>query len=180
MITIDEKLYITKEVNNIIISYSKSVVIRKLLLTFSFEEGSNNKTISPLLENANFCNGDLNPDIEFELFEFIHPFLKELNKNDTTALYFWTINNLYLNYLEVLEHTDDENFHENDSDKVFYFKFGRALAHKIYDPESTALDDELYEELKTLLISYASEFDLSLIDKYTKYDVLEMIERYCE
>lgn len=31
MITIDDKLYITKEVNNIVVNYSKNTVLRKLL-----------------------------------------------------------------------------------------------------------------------------------------------------
>ena len=166
MIDIDDKLYITKEVNSIVISYAKTVVIRKLLLGFSFEENSNNKTVSSILENVNFCNGDLNPDVELELIEFIYPFLKKLNKTDITALHFWTINNLYLRYLEDLDNNPEDDLDENDSDKVFNFKFGRKLAHKLYDPESTELDDELFEEIKALLMNYASEFDLSLITKW--------------
>lgn len=179
MITIDEKLYITKEVNNIVVSYAKAKIIRQLLLEFSFEKDDNNKVISTFLENTNFCNGILNPDIEVELIDFIYGFLKKLNKDDTTALYFWTINNLYLKYLEDLEHNPCKGFDEKDSTEVYNFKFGRILAHKLYEPESTALDVELLDELMRLLTSYASEFDLSVINEFTFESAENVIKNYC-
>lgn len=48
----------------------------------------------------------------------------------------------------------------------------------MYEPESTELDNELFEEIKNLLTFYATEFDLSLIDESTNEDVLGMIDNY--
>ncbi|PQJ82613.1 hypothetical protein [Polaribacter glomeratus] len=60
----------------------------------------------------------------------MYPFLKKLNKNDIIALYFWTINNLYVRYLEDSDNIPENDFDENDCDEIYNFKFGRKLAYK--------------------------------------------------
>lgn len=180
MITIDEKLYITKKVNKVVLKYAEKVVLKKLLKHFSFEKTlkKKKKKVSNLLESMNYYNGDIPPEIQFELIDLIYSFLEKLDTYDTTALYFWAINKLYLRYLEELEYASDDYFDENDSDEVFNFKFGRMLAQKIYDPESTELEDELFQELQNLLITFSTEFDLSLIDKYSIIYIKEAISSY--
>lgn len=180
MITIDDKLYITKEVNEVILDYARKVVIKDLLKQFSFEGTlkKKKKKVSNLLETVNFYNGDISPEVKIELIDFIDSFLNKLESKETTSLYFWTINNLYLRYLENLEHTSDPSFNQNDSEEVFNYKFGRMLAYKLYEPESTELIEELFQEIENLLVVFASEFDLSLIDKYTIQHIKETISNY--
>jgi len=179
MITINDKLYITKEINNIVFSYAKTVILRKLLIAFSFEKDSKNKTITELLESVNHCNGVLDMFVEEEMENIIYPFVKRLDKNDTTALHFWVLNNLYLKYFEELNDNDDNGVFIESNDVDFDFKFGRKLAHKLYEPEFTELDNDLIQELKNLLTNFASEFDLSVIDDYLFECISETIENYC-
>lgn len=74
----------------------------------------------------------------------------------------------------------DEFKHETDySIKTFRYKFGRELAYKLYNPESTELKDELVNKLQNLLICFASEFDFSLVDENSICEILETIEYYC-
>jgi len=179
MITIDDKLYITKEVNSIVVRYTRTVVIRKLLLEFSFEKNSKNKIITDLLGSVNHCNGILDMFVEEEMENIIYPFVKRLDKNDTTALHFWTLNNLYQKYFQEIEDNNDNDVFIEQSDENFDTKFGRKLAHKLYEPEFTELDNDLIQELKNLLTNFASEFDLSVNDKFTRKHILETIENYC-
>ena len=179
MITIDDKLYITKEVNSIVVRYAQTVVLRKLLLEFSFEKNSKNKNITDLLESVNHCNGVLDIFVEEEMENIIYPFVKSLDTNETTALHFWTLNNLYLKYFQDLEYNNDDGIEIEPNDADFDFKFGRKLAHKLYEPEFTELDNDLIQELKNLLTNFASEFDLSVIDDYLFECIYETIENYC-
>lgn len=174
MITIDDKLYITKEVNRIVVKYAKTVIIRKLLLEFSYDSDTEEKIVSSKLESTNFYNGDLNSEVEIGLKNFINFFIKRLNKEEITAMYFWTINNLYIEYIDTI----DDILNNKDSKEVYDFKFGRKLAHKLYEPESTELANELFSEIKKLLINYASEFDLSAIDEATFEDIEYVINSY--
>lgn len=171
MITIDDKLYITKEINCIVVKYAKAVIIRKLLLQFSYNFDTEEKTVSSKLISTNFCNGDLSSEVEIGLQRFINSFINKLNKEDITALYFWTINNLYTEYIDTIDDIDD-------SQEAYDFKFGRILAHKLYEPESTELNNDLFKEIKKLLINYASEFDLSAIDDATIEDIEYVINSY--
>ncbi|WP_111706570.1 hypothetical protein [Lutibacter citreus] len=179
MITINDKLYITKEVNNIVVSYAKTIVLRKLLINFSFKKDSKNKIITDHLESVNHCKGVLDVFVEEEMDDFIYPFVKNLDKDETTALHFWTLNKLYLKYFQDSDYNDDDGIDIEHSDADFDFKFGRKLAHKIYEPEFTELDNDLIKELKNLLANFASEFDLSMVTKYTRQNILETIENYC-
>ena len=49
MITIDDKLFITEDVNKIVVSYAKQVVLRKLLTQFSFTYSEEQKNVSELI-----------------------------------------------------------------------------------------------------------------------------------
>lgn len=174
MISINDKLFITKEVNSIMVAYAKKVVLRKLILEFCFESQSNTETISDLLESVNFYGFDIPYEIEIGLSEFLQRFTKNLEKDELTALYFWVLNQKYLHYLENFE-CDDDTYSEKEFDR----EFGRTLAYKIYKPNDSDLKHETIEELKLLLCNFASELDLSLIDEYTCEQILEVIGVYC-
>ena len=174
MITIDDKLYITKEVNKVVIRYAKEVVLRQLLLDFSFKNPEKPKKLTNIIEAVNFDIDACNHETLFKLMCFQSKFLQSLDKEKITALNFYALNYNYLNYFY------DTDLDETDeSSKNFDYKFGRELAYRIYEPESSGLNDELDEWIKKMLYCFANEFDFSLIDKYTKRDVLEMISSYC-
>jgi len=173
LITVDDKLLITTEINIITVDYAKKIVLRKLLMIFSFEQ--NSEVFTDLLQSLNFYGMDGKPtELEFELSTLLNDFIKNLKKEERTALYFWALNQKYLHYLEEFE-CDDDNYSENEFDK----SFGRELAFKIYEPNGSDLNYDTIEELKLLLCNFATEFDFSSIDKHTPQLILEEIENYC-
>jgi hypothetical protein len=174
MITIDDKLYITKDVNNIVVSFSKKIVLRKLLMQFSFTNNDEKKQVSDLIVAVNFYLGDL-PDYQqqHDMLILIIDFLNACTGEELTSLYFWLLNEKYMEYF------DDFKDDTDDSIETFNYKFGRELAHKLYNPESTELRDKLHKELQKLLITFASEFDFSLINKNSILEILEVMDSYC-
>jgi len=62
-------------------------------------------------------------------------------------------------YLEGFEYDDTHSEEESDRE------FGRSLAYKIYEPKASDLDHETFEEVKLVLCDFASEFDLSLVER---------------
>ena len=167
-------MFITKEVNSIMVTYAKKVVLRKLILAFCFESQPYNETISDLLKSVNFHGFDIPHEIELGLIKFLNRFTKTLDKDELTALSFWVLNQKYRTYIENFE-CDDDNY----SEKEFYWRFGRNLAYKIYAPNDSGLEYDTVQELKLLLCNFASELDLSLKDEYTSMHILEMIDVYC-
>ena len=101
---------------------------------------------------------------------------KKLNKEKLTSLYFWVLNKQYIRYIDGVNSGND---FEIDTIENENYKFGRELALKLYEPEATELKNNLYNELEGLLINFASEFDLSLIDQNTKNNILGIIDNYC-
>ncbi|MEO2053339.1 hypothetical protein LDL77_11080 [Flagellimonas marinaquae] len=167
-------MFITKEVNSTMVAYFKKIVLRKLLMRFSFEPQSNNRAITDLFESVNYYGFDLPYEIELVLFEMLWCFKNNLTKEEGIALYFWGVNQKYLYYLEGFEYDaavcSETNFDE---------EFGRSLAYRIYEPNASGLEQETIEELKVLLCNFADEFDLSLVDEYTYENILEVMDMYC-
>lgn len=174
MITLNDKLFITKEVNSIMVAYSKKVVLRKLLMAFCFESQSNNGIITDLFKSINFYGLSVPYEIEQDLSEFLLRFKKSLEQVELTALYFWVLNKKYMRYLEGF---DSE--YDTFSVKEFDREFGRSLAYKIYEPKDSGLGHETIEELKLLLCDFASEFDLSVMYECTTKQIVEVIDMYC-
>lgn len=156
------------------VAYFKKIVLRKLLMGFSFEPQSNNRALTDLFKSVNYCGFDLPYEIELALFKMLLCFKKNLKKEESTALYFWGLNQKYLYYLEGFEY-DDAVCSETNFDE----EFGRFLAYKIYEPNASGLEQETFEELKMLLFNFADEFDLSLVDEYTYENILEVMDMYC-
>jgi len=175
MITIDDQLLITDEMNAIVIDYTQKIVLKKLLMAFSFESSGKAQFVGDLIQSVNYYGMDTKPlEIEIELSEYVWSFFTALKKEERTALYFWVLNQKYLVYLDEFE-CDDESLSENEFDR----KFGRELAFKMYEPNDSGLIQDAIQELKNFLINFATELDLSLIDEYTSEQILEEIDNYC-
>lgn len=175
MITIDDQLLVTDEMNAIIIDYTQKIVLKKLLMAFSFESIGNTEVVTDLIQSVNYYGMDTKPsEIELELSAYVWNFFTVLKKEEHNALYYWVLNQKYLRYLDEFEY-NDETFSENEFDR----KFGRELAYKIYDPDDSNLTQDTIHELKNFTINFASELDLSLIDEYTSEQILEEIDDYC-
>ena len=166
-------MFITKEVHSATVAYFQKIVLRKLLIEFSFGPQSNNRAITDLIKSVNYYGFDLPYEIELALFEMLWRFKNNLKKEERAALYFWGVNKKYLHYLE------DFEYDKVCSEQEFDEEFGRSLAYKIYEPNSSGLEEETIEELKALLCNFACEFDLSLVDEYTYEDILEVMDMYC-
>ncbi|MFD2100656.1 hypothetical protein [Flagellimonas iocasae] len=175
MITVKDELLITDEINAIIIDYAQKVVLQKLLMAFSFESKNNVEEVSDLIQNLNYYGVDIKPpEIELELSEYLWDFFTALKRKEQAALYFWVLNKRYLSYLYEFE-CDDDMFEDSDFDR----KFGRELAYKTYLPKDSGLLQDIIHELRNLLINFATELDLSLIDEYTSEQIQEEIDNYC-
>lgn len=174
LISISDKMFITKDINAATIAYFKKSVLRKLLMNFSFEPLSNDGVITDLFRSINHYGFDLPYEIGLDLFEMLWKFKNDLGKDELTALYFWGLNQKYMYYFENFLGDCDTY-----SDKNFDEEFGRSLAFKIYEPQASGLEVDTILELKILICNFASEFDLSLVDKYTHENILEVIDRYC-
>ena len=167
-------MFITKDINAATIAYFKKSILRKLLMSFSFEPQSNNEATTNLFKSINHYGFDLPKEYELDLFGMLMQFKNNLEEDELTALYFWGVNQKYMYYFEnFLDGLDTY------SEKKFDMEFGRLLAYKIYEPNASGLEEDTIEELKVLLCNFASEFDLSLVDEYTCMDILETMETYC-
>jgi len=175
MITIDDKLYITKEVNNIIVDYATKIVFPQLFNELSFKVSNGIKEVSPLLINLNQSgNYSIYPKTEINLIEFISDFLKSLSKEKLTSLYFWYLNETHFkDSMDEIDRLEDDIDNEN-----FDYQFGRSLAQQIYDPEGSGLDNKLFNQLKNIILAFASEFDLSLIEEDTVDEILQVMDGY--
>ena len=175
MITIDDQLLVTDLINAIVIDYTQEIVLKKLLMAFSFESRGKAQFVGDLIQNVSYYGMDTKPpEIELELSAYLWSFFTALKKEERTALYFWVLNQKYLLYLDEFE-CDNETPSENEFDR----KFGRELAFKIYEPNHSGLIQDTIHELKNFLINFATELDLSLIDEHTSEEILEEIDNYC-
>ena len=177
MITIDEKLYVTKEVNQILVKYTEQVVLKDLLLCYSFGKGKEPKELTKLIKGVHFfCPERPIQLTAMELREFCKSFLKALSKDEQVAIYFWTLNHKYEKYLDIEESLADHELEEDAKHRVFEEKFGRELAQKIYDPKGTKFEADCIGLLFDYLFSFTDQLDLSLIDEDTIDTILEQIE----
>lgn len=134
MISISDKLFITKEVSSITVACFKKVVLRKLLMAFCFISQSNTGTITDLFISINYYCFNLPYEIKFALTGFLCRFKKNLGKDELTALYFWVLNQKYMCYLEEFAYDDTH------SEKELNREFGRSLDYKIYQPKDCGLE----------------------------------------
>lgn len=174
MITIDDQLLVTDEMNAIVIDYTQKIVPKKLLMKFAFKSGDQAEVVTDLIQIVNYYGMDTNPpEIELELSAYVWSFFMALKKEERTALYFWILNKNYLCYLDEFEYNDN-TFNESEFDR----KFGRELAFKIYEPNDSGLIQDTIHALKNYVINFAMELDLSLVDEYTSEQILEEIDNY--
>lgn len=175
MITIDDQLLVTDEINAIVTDYAQQTVLKKLLMKFAFKSGHQAEVVTDLIQSINYYGMDTNPpEIELELSSYALSFFTALKKEERTALYFWVLNKKYLSYLEEFEYNVN-TFDESEFDQ----RFGRELAFKIYEPNDSGLTKDTIRALENFLISFATELDLSLVDEYTSEQILEEINNYC-
>ena len=183
MISIEDKMYITKQINTIVVRYAKQVVLKQLLLQFSFNKPKKAhkkkaKNVTHLIESVSNYNehySSTSPELALEVLECVWAFLKPLDKSQLTALYFLVLNENYLNHLDDFE---NNTAIETMSDAQFNTQFGRELAYKIHQPDATQLDNDLETYLTSLLCNFALEFDMSLVDKHTVTHINDMINNY--
>ncbi|SHJ42330.1 hypothetical protein [Flavobacterium haoranii] len=182
MITVDEKLIVTKQINEVLCRYAKRNLIKEFLFTFSFPNCSKEnsklkaKHINPLLETIYYYQGDIYPDTLVEVENYINTFLNELDENDLTALQFLTLNENYLIHIDDFENEDGSKYTKEE----FEEKLGRYFAHKLYEPEKNGLNEELQEMLQNQISRLANEIDLSVLNKESISEILDAIELITE
>ena len=180
MITIDEQLKVTKQLNTIACRYAQKVLIKDFLLKFTFPNCSDEKhnydeeNINPLLETLNFHQGEIYPDTFTEVNDFIYDFIKNLEESDLTSLYCLVLNKNYFKYYD--DFIDNEG--SGLDDELIDIEFGRFLAAKIYNPIESELQEDLVKFLTTTISSYSDDVDVSMNDDYPIEGVLRCIDAY--
>lgn len=176
MITINDQLKVTKQVNQITRSFVTRVLKRDLLYLFCFDTKApcshDEKTITYRLETAWYYQGDITPELLLELQSFIYNYFKMLNEDEKMAWYYYTVNENYLNYTDEFEAS---NFEMNYTIEETNFQFGRNLAYKLNFPDYSFIN-EVYSTIQSILLSFSCELDLSLINSYTSETILETID----
>ena len=178
MITVDEKLIVTKQINEVLCRYAKRNLIKEFLFTFSFPNCSKlkPKNINPLLETIYYYQGEIYPDTLEEVENYIKTFLNELDENDLTALQLFALNENYLNHIDEFENEDDSKYTKEE----FEEKLGRYFAQKLYEPNESGLNEELQELLQNQISRLANEIDLSVLNKESISEILNAIELITE
>lgn len=178
MITVDEKLIVTKQINEVLCRYAKRNLLKDFLFSFSFPNCSKvnsklkPKNINPLLETIYYYQGEIYPDTLEEVKRYINAFLSKLEENDLTALQFFTLNENYLNHIDGFENEDDSKYTKED----FEEKLGRYFAHKLYEPEENGLKEEMQELLQNQISRLANEIDLSILNKEAISEIIYVID----
>lgn len=178
MITVDEKLIVTKQINEVLCRHAKRILLKEFLFSFSFPNCSKvnsklkPKNINPLLETIYYYQGEIYPDTLEEVERYINAFLSELDENNLTALQFFTLNENYLNHINEFENEDDSIYTKEE----FEEKLGRYFAHKLYEPNESGLNEEVQEMLQNQISRLANEIDLSVLNKETILEILHAID----
>ncbi|MDK2772904.1 MAG: hypothetical protein KYX68_11865 [Flavobacterium sp.] len=178
MITVDEKLIVTKQINEVLCRYAKRNLLKEFLFSFSFPNCSKAnsklkpKNINPLLETIYYYQGEIYPDTLEEVERYINAFLSELDENDLTALQFFTLNENYLNHIDEFENEDNTKYTKEE----FEIKLGRYFAQKLYKPNESGLNEEVQELLQNQISRLANEIDLSVINKESISEILHVID----
>ncbi len=148
MITIDEQLKVTKQLNIVACRYAQKVLLKDFLLKFTFLDCNDDKynfdeeNINPTLETLSFHQGEIFPDTFIEINEFVYDYIKSLDESDLTSLYYLVLNKNYFKYYD--DFNDNEGY-ELEAELIDE-EFGRFLASKIYTPIESELQDDLVKK----------------------------------
>lgn len=180
MITIDEQLKVTKQLNTIACRYAQKVLLKDFLLKFTFpncsdeEHNYNEEDISPVLETLSFYQGEIFPDTFTEVNDFIYDFIKNLDESDLNSLHYLVLNKNYFKYYDDFIDNDESEL----NDELIDIEFGRFLAGKIYNPIESELQEDLIKFFTCTISSFSDDVDLSMIDDYTIDGILRTIDAY--
>lgn len=180
MISIDEQLKVTKQLNTTACRYAQKVLIKDFLLKFTFpncleeEHEYDEDDINPVLETLSFHQGEIYPDTFNEVNDFINDYIKNLDESDLTAIYYLVLNKNYFKYYD--DFTDNDGYELNT--ELIDIEFGRFLAGKIYNPIESELQEDLVKFLTNTISSFSDDVDLSMIDDYTIEGILSLINTY--
>lgn len=172
MISINEKMFVTKDVNKVIVKFAEEVVLKRLLNKISFYVDGDKKEVSNLIQDIKYCYGDLDPITDSKVHVTICDFLDSLTSEEATALYYWVIEMNYCHFLREFEFNQIDVVEDKSNSNA---KFGRELAYKLYEPEESGLEEELVTHLKNYIITFANEFDFSEVNDYTIQEIEEYI-----
>lgn len=180
MISIDEQLKVTKQLNLVACRYAQKVLLKDFLLKFIFPdclEGKHSyeeEDINPILETLSFHQGEIFPDTFIEINDFVYNYIRNLDESDLTSLYYLVLNKYYFEYYD--EFNDNEGY-ELEAEFIDE-EFGRYLASKIYNPIDSELQEDLVKLLTNTISSFSDDVDLSMIDDNTIEMILRCIDMY--
>ncbi len=180
MISITEKLFVTKEINDVLLKYAKEVLLKDFLTSFCFPKELRESEIIADADTLSeiqhqYMNGYvLDFDLSSNIQTYISEFLSQVDNSSLTSLYFLLLNENYMEYFD--EMLDMESIPEQKID----YQFGRELAAKLYHAETSGLAEELNTYLYNVICNFSTEFDLSAIDANIIGIIREKIDSYCE
>lgn len=179
MIELSNEMYITKDVYGALVDYGNIHVVDLLRKAINLEEkededGEKYYTIREEFETLAFQEGQSQNNYFEELSELTTDYLKELKDSDKTALCFCLINEEKY-YNKLLEYVEEE---DSDTMEQYDHKIGRVIARFLYQEDKKELMEWCKEFLMDLISIFSTEFDFSLIDESTKYDLEHNLNTY--
>lgn len=180
MIDIEMKMFLTKELNQIIVAYARNVVLKKLFLKLAFDSYDAKREENLEFTDLIFHLAHYKDPIEYqeagvavEIIGLVSDFTQSLDSKDITALYFLIFNKHQNKYLDDFE----LNYFDETKEQDFLEQFGRYMAGAIYNPEGSFLKYDLQIYLQDEVLSFAddfghTEFDIDTMEQF--FDTLNL------
>jgi len=172
MITVDDKLIVTKQLAEVIKRYTLDNVLKLMFNKICFDEPLDerrdmSKLFVGVLENYDCSYGITHSGVKIKLINFISEFIDTLDDADFNGLFFYLTN---INYSKELDSFIENEYDEDNSEcGSLDEEFGRYLAYKIHYSELKERKSLLLDYLVDLVSSFSDEFDLK--DEFSSADV---------
>lgn len=179
MIELSNEMLITKDVYNALVDYGNILVVDLLRHAVNLEEkedeeGEKYYTVREEFQRLSFQDGQSQNHFFEDLTQLTDSYLNDLKESDKTALCFSLISEekYYNKMLELVEEV------ESDSMEQYNRKIGREMARLLYEEDKKELMKWCREFLMDTICIFSTEFDFSMIDESTKFDLEHNLNVY--
>ena len=171
MVEVKSNKVVSKEINEIVIKYSKTLY-KKLLSKVVY-----NRLFLEELKNAYSPEiGFIDFDVQFLLNKKVVEFLNVLDRSDIKSLYIYYLNK---NYLNVLMNYELADFVEGSNEDDFDYSFNSYLKAELVEVNLRSLKEKLIVMLTEEIARFTIEIDLSE-EEHTPEEMEEHLSDYID